>query len=101
LVVFFPWVRRDKTAAFWFAVMVLAVIPAATVMPLSKNLGFVAVGAYGLIASFVAGLITRRLPEWLAYRILAWVACVLLILMHVPGAIAGRVAMVRAVPSFM
>jgi hypothetical protein len=100
LVVFLPWVRRDKTAAFWFAVMMLAAIPAATVVPTSKNLGFVAVGAYGLIASFVAGLITRpsRLPEWLAYRILAWVACVLLILAHVPGAIAGRVAMVETAP---
>jgi hypothetical protein len=64
-------------------------------MPLSKNLGFVAVGAYGLIASFVAGLITRRLPEWLTCRILAWIACVLLILIHVPGAIAGRVVMVK------
>jgi hypothetical protein len=97
LVVFLPWVRRDKTAAFWFAVMVLAVIPAATVMPMSKNLGFVAVGAYGLIASFVAGLITRpsRLPEWLTYRILAWIACVLLILIYVPGAIAGRVVVVK------
>ena len=62
LVVFLPWVRRDKTAAFWFAVMMLAAIPAATVMPMSKNLGFVAVGAYGLIASFVAGLITRPSP---------------------------------------
>ena len=62
LVVFLPWVRRDKTAAFWFAVMMLAAIPAATVVPLSKNLGFVAVGAYGLIASFVAGLITRPNP---------------------------------------
>jgi hypothetical protein len=98
LVVFLPWVRRDKTTAFGFAVMVLAVIPAATVVPFSKNLGFVALGAYGLIASFVAGLITRRLPEFLPYRILAWVACVLLILVHVPGAIAGRVAMVKAVP---
>jgi len=100
LVVFLPWVRRDKTAAFWFAVMMLAAIPAATVMPLSKNLGFVAVGAYGLIASFVAGLITRpsRLPEWLTYRILAWIACVLLILAHVPGAITGRVAAVEAAP---
>ena len=80
--------------------MVLAVIPAATVVPLSKNLGFVAVGAYGLIASFVAGLIARpsQLPERLTYRILAWVACVLLILMHVPGAIAGRVVMVKATP---
>ena len=96
LVVLLPWVRRDKTAAFWFAVMVLAAIPAATVMPTGKNLGFVAVGAYGLIASFVAGLITRRLPESLIYRIPAWVACALLILMHVPGAIAGRVLAVNA-----
>jgi hypothetical protein len=98
LIVFLPFLRWNKIAAFWFAVMMLAVIPAATVMPMSKNLGFVAVGAYGLIACFVAGLITRRLPEWLACRILAWVACVLLILMHVPGAIAGRVAMVKATP---
>ena len=100
LIVFLPLLRRNRIAAFWFAVMVLAVIPAATVVPLSKNLGFVAVGAYGLIASFVAGLITRpnRLPEWLAYRILAWAACALLILAHVPGAIAGRVVMVKATP---
>ena len=98
LIVFLPFLRWNKIAAFWFAVMMLAVIPAATVMPMSKNLRFVAVGAYGLIACFVAGLITRRLPEWLACRILAWVACVLLILMHVPGAIAGRVAMVKATP---
>jgi hypothetical protein len=100
LVVFLPWVRRDKTAAFWFAVMVLAAIPAATVVPCSKNLGFVAVGAYGLIASFVAGLMTQpsRLPEGLAYRTPAWIACVLLILAHVPGAAAGRVAAVKVVP---
>jgi hypothetical protein len=98
LVVFLPWVRRDKTAAFWFTVMVLAAIPLATVVPMSKNLGFLTVGAYGLIASFVAGLITRpsRLPEGLACRILAWIACVLLILIHVPGAIAGRVLAVKA-----
>jgi hypothetical protein len=95
LLVFLPWVRRDKMAAFWFAVVVLAVIPAATVMPIGKNLGFVAVGAYGLIASFVAGLITRRLPKSVSYRILAWTACVLLLLMHIPGAIAGRILAVE------
>jgi hypothetical protein len=97
LVVFLPWVRRDKTAAFWFTVMLLAAIPAATVVSLGKNLGFVAVGAYGLIASFVAGLITRRLPESLTYRIPAWAACALLILVHIPGAIAGRVIGVKAI----
>jgi hypothetical protein len=102
LIVFLPLLRGNRIAAFWFAVMVLAAIPAATVAPLSKNLGFVAVGAYGLIACFIAGLISRpsRLPEFLPYRILAWVACVLLILAHVPGAIAGRVVAVKAAAFF-
>lgn len=101
LVVFIPWARRDKTAAFWLAVMVLAAIPEASLLPLSKNFGFMAIGAYGLIASFIAGLIARpgRLPERPAYRILAWVACVLLILVHVPGAVAERVAMAQALAS--
>jgi hypothetical protein len=94
VVVFLPWVRRDRTAAFWFTVMMLAVIPAATVIPISKNLGFVAVGAYGFIASFVAGLTNRqaRLPDSPIYRVPAWTACLLLILAHVPGAIVGRAA---------
>ena len=93
LVVFLPCLRRDKIATFWFAVMVLAAIPAATVLPLSKNLGFVAVGAYGLIAGFVNDLVSRppRLPERLCRRIPAWTVCVLLLLAHVPGAIAGRI----------
>ena len=98
LVVFLPWVFRDKVAAFWFAVMILAAIPEAVLVPLSKNSGFIAVGAHGLIASFVAGLFARPNPllEQRAWRILAWVACVLLILVHGPGAIAKRVAMVKA-----
>jgi hypothetical protein len=98
LAVFLPWVRRDKIAAFWFVAMVLAVIPSATVAPISKNLGFVAVGAYGLIASFTAALFTRppELPGPSAYRTIARVTCVLLLLIHVPGAIAGRILMVEA-----
>ena len=92
LVVFAPWLRRDKTAVFWLAVMLLAAIPAATVVPLGKNLGFVAVGAYGLIASFLAGLFSRPgwLPPSLTYRVLAWAAAGLLLLAHGPGAVAGR-----------
>jgi hypothetical protein len=98
LTVFLPWLRRDKIAVFWLAVMVLAAIPAAMVLPLSKNLGFVAVGAYGLIASFISGLASRprQLPEALRYKIPAWTACVLLLLAHVPGAVAGRILTVQA-----
>src|SRR5664279_4246653 len=79
--------------------MVLAAIPAATVAPLSKNLGFVAVGAFGLIASFIAALVTRpsRLPERLAYRLPAGVACVLLLLLHGPVAIGSRILTVEAI----
>ena len=95
LAVFLPGVRRDRIAAFWLAVMLLAAIPAATVEPLTKNFGFVAVGAYGLIASFIAALFARPspLPERLTYRIPAWTACGLLLLMHGPVPIAGRVMM--------
>ena len=100
LLVFVPWVRRDRIAAFWCTVMVLAAVPAATVLPIGKNLGFVAVGAYGLIASLVAGVLSRpsRLPEARPYRILAWTACGLLLLAHIPGAIAGRVITANIVP---
>lgn len=97
LLVFLPWVRRDKVAAFWFAAVILAAIPEAVLVPLSKNFGFIAVGAYGLIASFVCGLFTRsgQLPTRLSYRIPAWIAAVLLLLVHGPGAVAGRVALVK------
>ena len=97
LMVFVPCVCRDKIAAFWLAVTLLAVIPAATVAPLSKNLGFVAVGAFGLMARFIAALVARPngLPDRLAYRIPAWVACIVLLIMHVPVAIAGRILTVH------
>ena len=106
LALFLPCVRRNRMAAFWLGVMVFAAIPAATVAPMGKNLGFVAVGAYGLIASFVAGLVARpdpssplrghgavsaSWPQSRVYRTVAWAGCGLLMVLHVPGAIAGRV----------
>jgi hypothetical protein len=84
--------------AFWFFAMILAVIPEAVLLPLSKNFGFIAIGAFGLIASFVAGVFSR--PGWLlerrGYKIFASIACVLLLLIHVPGAVAKRIIAVKA-----
>jgi hypothetical protein len=98
LLIFLPWVRRDKMIAFWFVAMILAAVPEAVLLPLSKNFSFIAIGAFGLIASFVAGLFHR--PGWLlerrGYKMFAWVMCVLLLLVHVPGAIAKRIAVVKA-----
>ncbi len=98
LAIFLPLVFRDKITAFWFTAMLLAAIPESTLVPLSKNIGFIAIGAFGLIASFIAGVFNQpsRLPEWKGYRIFARVACVLLILVHGPGAIVKRVAVEKA-----
>lgn len=97
LLVFLPWVRRNKIALFWFAATILAAIPEAVLLPLSKNIAFIAIGAYGLIASFTSGVFTQQeeLQPKVSYRILAWIASILLLLIHVPGAIAGRVATVK------
>jgi len=91
-VVFLPILRRDRLARFWTAVMLLALVPAATVVPLSKNLGFVAVGAFGLIASFLAHFAARQeraaMPGPL--RAMAWCVAGGLVLAHIPGALVGR-----------
>ena len=98
LAIFRPLVRRDKMVAFWFTAMILAAIPEAVLVPVSKNFGYVAIGAFGLIASFVAGMCAR--PSWLLersrYRTLAWIACVLLILVHGPVAVAKRIVTAKA-----
>jgi hypothetical protein len=91
LVILLPWVLRDKMGAFWLTAMLLAAIPVSSLAPLSKNFGFVAIGAYGLMASFMAGLLTNRLPNGSGYRSVAWIACGLFFLAHVPGAIAERI----------
>lgn len=97
LAIMLPWVRREKITAFWFTAMILAAIPEAVLVPLSKNFGFIAIGAFGLIASFVAGVVTRPEPllEWRAGRILASVACAALLLAHGPVAIAKRIALAK------
>ncbi len=78
--------------------MALAAIPEAVLVHASKNFGYVSIGAFGLIASFVAGIYAR--PGWLLersrYRALAWIVCVLLILVHGPVALAKRIVAVKA-----
>jgi hypothetical protein len=99
--VFLPILRRDRVTRFWAAVMLLALVPAATVYPLSKNLGFVAVGAFGVIASFLARFATAEeraaMPGPL--RAMSWCVAVWLVLAHIPGALGGRAALALASPS--
>lgn len=95
-----PVVREDRAARFWFFSMLLALIPAATVVPLSKNMGFVAVGAFGAIAALLARVLSVKpgssdsAPAGWALRL----AAILLIIAHVPGALAARTALAMATP---
>jgi len=72
-VTFLPVLRRERVTRFWAAVTLLALAPAATVFPLSKNLGFVAVGAFGVVASFLVHfaeldeLLTRQAQQGLPH----------------------------------
>ena len=101
-VVFLPMLRRQRVTRFWAVVMLLALVPAATVYPLSKNLRFVAVGAFGVIASFLAQF---ALPQGRAVRprllrAISWCVAAWLVLAHVPGALAARSALALASPLF-
>jgi branched-subunit amino acid transport protein len=98
---FLPVVRRDATARFWAVMMLLALVPAATVAPISKNLGFVAVGAFGVMASFLVGFAAPQeragMPGPL--RAMSWCVAICLVVAHIPGALAGRMALALASPS--
>lgn len=100
LFVFLPTLRRDPLARFWGAVMLLALVPAATVVPLSKNLGFVAAGAFGLIAAFLQQFASREnrmaLPR--AARLLSWCIASWLVCAHFFGAIAARIGLAVVSP---
>jgi len=102
MLVFIPVIRKDKIARFWFTIMIFAAIPVSTV-PANKNFGFVAVGAYGLIAAFVAGLLTKQnwVPKNLLYKSVVWFFCAIIIIVHLPLAAAARFAASRSTPLFL
>jgi hypothetical protein len=85
-VVMAPVIQRDRVARFWTLGMALAVVPACSISLLSgRLLLFTGLGAMGLMAQLIAGLVDRRewLPHRAAWRVPAWLLCVLLIGLHV------------------
>lgn len=53
--------RRDALARFWATGMVLSAIPIASTFPADRLLGFVSIGAMGLVAQLLAALRQREL----------------------------------------
>ncbi|HUV66668.1 MAG TPA: hypothetical protein VMW24_22465 [Sedimentisphaerales bacterium] len=92
LLVLIPLLRRNRTARFWFVGMLLCVLPICATMPMNRNLLFVAIGAFGLTAQFIAGMFAREswLPASRFWRVPAWILCVTLIITHIGVAAAAR-----------
>jgi len=92
LLVFIPMLRKNRMALYWFVGMMLCVLPICATSPMNRNLLFVAIGAFGVMAQFIGGLFARE--NWTArsrfWRVPAWILCVTLIFVHAGFAIVSR-----------
>jgi hypothetical protein len=101
LIVLAPLLRRERTARFWAAGMILSVLPICATFPSDRLLLFVGIGAMGLVAQLFAVVfcdIPFRLTGLLR-RIPAFSVVLLLVLHHV--IIAPLLLPLRAHPSMM
>jgi len=92
LVVLLPLLRKDRVSLFWFIAMMLCVLPICATAPMNRNLLFVAIGAFGLTARYVAGVLGREdwVPRSRVLRVPIWIICITLLLIHIPLSVTGR-----------
>ena len=90
-----PLLRRDPVARFWSLGQVLAVVPACAASPDDRQLFFVGLGAMGLLARFVCGLLDREPwgPGRLLWRRPATLLAAALVAVHL---VASPLQLVRA-----
>ncbi len=87
-----PVLRKDRTARFYGMGMFLSVWPICVTMPSTRNLMFVAIGGFGLVAHLLAFLAhrDRRSSPARFWRGVMWVLVVSLLLIHIPVALGTR-----------
>jgi len=93
IIVLIPLLRKNRIALFWFVGMLLCVPPICATVPMNRNLLFVAIGAFGLIAQFLGGFLTKAswLPKSRYWRLAAWILCITLVTVHLGVAAVGRI----------
>ncbi|UCG59875.1 MAG: hypothetical protein JSU70_10210 [Phycisphaerales bacterium] len=102
LIVLLPLLVKDRLLLFWLLGMVFATVPICACMASSRNLMFVGVGAMGLVAQFVAGLIRKdALPKWRLWSASAWACCAVLLLANLLGGVFGRILIPKYYRGFM
>jgi hypothetical protein len=59
-VVFIPLLIKDRLARFWLLAMLCCAVPICATAPMNRNLLFVAIGAFGLMAQFIGAVLTNE-----------------------------------------
>jgi len=89
-----PLLRDRRTARFWCMGMILSIVPVCAAVPMARNLLFAGVGGFALAAQFITGF--RQKEDWVRKPIgpqrLGAGLCWILLLIHVPWALAWKVA---------
>ncbi len=86
--VFWPLLRRDRTARFFATGMLLAVIPVCATFPMDRLLMFTGLGAFGLMVRFWNAVFAADglRPGFVHWRVVAVPVALLLVLLHVVAA---------------
>lgn len=92
LLVVIPLLRKNRVALYWFTGMLLCVLPICATSPMNRNLLFVAIGAFGVMAQFIGGLFAEEnwVPGSRFWRVPAMILCATLIFVHGGFAIVSR-----------
>ncbi len=93
LVVLGPLLRHNRMARFWLLAMLMSVVPICATVPMNRNLLFVAVAAFALIAQFMGAWSRKEqwLPAGKLWQSLAKVCFVFFILVHIVFGVVGRI----------
>lgn len=92
-----PVLRANRRAVFWLVGMYGSALPFCATIPMSRTLPFVAIGAFGLLAEFITGWLTREswVPATPWRRRMGGLLFTVLFLAHVPLAAATRIGAPR------
>ncbi len=101
LIVFVPLLRKSRVALFWFAGMMLCILPICATSPMNRNLLFAAIGAFGLTAQFIGGLFVKEswVPKTRYWLVPAWIICVTLLFINIIIAGGTRVIVPKRISS--
>jgi hypothetical protein len=83
---FVPLILRDRVARFWGLGLVLSLVPIGAVGPENRLLGFVGLGSMALLAQLAQAVFAGSLDAPRVWKGFAWIATLLLLLLHVVAA---------------